>query len=283
MKTDAQPFQHLPSDSINWPAILPDAATLSDWQRQLVGPPKPPPPEPAQLTNAAELCEFCQIKLKPRGAALLRPDDMPQQFYRRLVAEECWADARRVLAHGCPNERAIWWGCLVAADVNQQTPMREIEMVLPVVLRFVVDPTDENRRAAAMTGKLVPVSTLAGALAMATYFSGGSVSLPQLPVVHPRPFVTGRLVGVAVYLASVKRDAARYKDHLRRYLAMGEDVARGRLLWNSDKQIDSVLRYDAMAVDSPLSGPHGSAVAPKQEQQEKVADHTVDSTPLRGD
>jgi hypothetical protein len=38
------------------------------------------------------------------------------------------------------------------------------------------------------------------------------------------------MCGVTVYLASVRFDPARYKDHLRQYLAIGADVARGENL-----------------------------------------------------
>jgi hypothetical protein len=59
------------------------------------------------------------------------------------------------------------------------------------------------------------------------------VSRPDLPVVAPRAYVTGRLVGVCVYLAATTREARRYKDHLRRYLAVGLDVASDPHLWQA--------------------------------------------------
>src|SRR5262245_17316502 len=52
-----------------------------------------------------------------------------------------------------------------------------------------------------------------------------------MPVVAPRPWVTGRLVGVSVYLSAVIRDPAHYKDHLRRYLSVGAAVMRGCGPW----------------------------------------------------
>jgi hypothetical protein len=242
-----------------WPPVLPDAATLEALRKQFMAPETPPPQDPSQLRSATQLCELCQIKLKPDARVLLRDDHTPQQFYQRLVSQGCLADARRILAHALPKQRAIWWGCLVAADVSRHRPVREIDIVLPLVWRFLGDPTDENRRATAVTGKLVPANSLAGALAMAAFFSKGSVSLPQLPVVHPRPFVTGRLVGVVVYLASVARDAAHYKEYLRHYLSIGEEIASGRLLWTDDRPNVAVVRYDAADALHTIRGPHDDA------------------------
>jgi hypothetical protein len=75
----------------------------------------------------------------------------------------------------------------------------------------------------------LPANTLAVTLATAAFFSGGSVSPPGMPPVAPRPFITGRLIGLTVYLCSVKRSAARYKQHLREYLSWGRDIAAGKL------------------------------------------------------
>jgi len=200
---------------------------------------------PCEIPTARELCAECHIRLRPAAAALRGAHDHPRDFYRTLMRHDCLADARRILAHALPRRRALWWACLVAEDLVRHRTVPGLHAVLEQVVRFVIQPNDAHRRGAGEAGRRFPMNSLPASLAMAAFFSDGSVSLPHLPPVLPRPFVTGRLVGVTVYLASVIRSAAQYKMHLRQYLEIGEQVAAGQILWGGEPQADSrPQRYD---------------------------------------
>jgi hypothetical protein len=178
---------------------------------------------------ACELVEWGHIKLKPAGQQLLTPELSVREYFELLVENDCLADARRVLAHSLPKRRALWWGVLTAYDAfRPQTPAM-LENVLKAVTQFVTAPTEEHRRACGEVAKRTPPSSIAGCLATAAFFTAGSVAPQGLPPVAPKPFITGRLVGVCVYLASVTRDPARYKQFLREYLRWGRDIATGEL------------------------------------------------------
>ncbi len=250
------------------PTIASSEALLAQWQQQLVPQPAALPPEPCEIATARQLCDACRIRLKPKAALLLDADATPRQFYDSLMNADCLAAARRVLAHAMPKRRALWWGCLVAMDVDAHEPTSGVDLILPAVVRFVIDPSEENRRGTQEVAQHVPASSLAGSLAMAAFLSGGSISLPNLPVVHPRAFVTGRLVGVTVYLASVIRSAAHYKDHLRHYLDLGEQVARGQLLWNTETTAEDglVARCDDGRREPSVPDPHYAIAATVAEE-----------------
>lgn len=204
--------------------------------------PAPEVPEPCEIDSAFELVQQCRIKLKPGAESLLDDRLTPRAYFERLLQNGHLAEARRILAHTLPKRRALWWACLCAQDAYQDDLPQSVARAIEVVTRYVRDPSEPNRREAERVGRSLPPNRLEGCLAMAVFFSQGSVSLPHLPMVPPRPFVTGRLVGVCVYLASVTRSAAHYKDHLRQYLAVGVDIARGQNLWqdpgNEPKRID---------------------------------------------
>lgn len=220
-------------------------------------------PEPNRATSATELCRRGHIKLRSVAESLLRDDLSPQKFFDLLVSHSCLADARRVLAMALPKRRALWWGCLCSIDAYQDhMPAREMDAIEAVV-NFVHAPSDANRRATSTCGMKAGVNTLGGTLAMATFFSMGSVSLPGLPHVAPRPFVTGRLVGVAVYLASVKCDPRRYKEHLRNYLALGRAIAAGKTLWAEPQRLE-VARVDT-GQPQPVSGKIHGHVTPSHD------------------
>lgn len=182
------------------------------------------------MLTAADICQW--FKLKPEAQSLLQPDQTPREFFEILVERELYADARRVLAHTLPSRRAIWWGCLCAWEAYRAKPPEPIlQATLDMVVRWVLSPTEENLWAAERGGWKAGVANLASSLAMAVYVSGPSLSRPGLPPVPPKPFLTGRLVGVAVYLASVHRDPAHYRERLLQYLTMGREIAQGKNLW----------------------------------------------------
>ncbi len=180
--------------------------------------------------TAADTCRL--FKLTPPAAALLRPDHTPAGFFDRLVADGHLADARRLLAHALPPQRAVWWAALCLHHSRGRKPFATPaeDAAFDAAARWCAAPSDAARRAAGDAGWAAKPTTAAGTLAMAAFLSGGSMSLPGLPAVLPKPHLCGRLAGVAVYLASVRFDPAHYKRHLRDYLAIGRDVARGLLL-----------------------------------------------------
>ncbi|HEY8506468.1 MAG TPA: hypothetical protein VIL46_17935 [Gemmataceae bacterium] len=181
-------------------------------------------------TTAAEVCRL--FKLSPLGATLLKPEHAAPEFFDLLVEAGLYADARRLLAHALPPRRAVWWAGLCLTDSARQKPLAEAAErdALDAAVRWAAQPCEATRRAAEKAGWAARPTTAAGNLAMAAFLSGGSISRPGLPAVLPKPHLCGRLCGVAVYLASVRFDPARYKDHLRDYLAVGREVAQGKNL-----------------------------------------------------
>ena len=57
---------------------------------------------------------------------------------------------------------------------------------------------------------------------------------------------------MTVYLASVKHEPARYKDHLREYLAMGMEISRGSNLWTYEDILEAGELSPAAACRHPL-------------------------------
>ncbi len=198
---------------------------------------------------AQELIAWGQFKLQPTAVQLLTPDVTSAAFYQNLVAHDCLADARRVLAHSLPKRRALWWGMLAAWDAYRHAPPENLREVLQVVTQFVITPTEDLRRALGEWSQRCPCNTIAGCLASAAFFSAGSVSPAGLPPVAPQAFITGRLVGVCVYLAAVTRSAALYKQYLREYLRWGSEIASGNMLWaapaSAEQASSSISRIDA--------------------------------------
>ncbi len=165
----------------------------------------------------------------PAARVLLTPGLSARDLFDQLVGLGLYADARRLLAHALPPRRAVWWATLCLRDAMDHAPFETPaeDGAFAAAVRWVMTPSEAVRRAAGTAGWAARPHTAAGQLALAVFLTGGSLSRPGLPAVYPAPHLCGRLCGVVVYLASVRFDPARYKDHLRAYLAVGRDVARG--------------------------------------------------------
>jgi hypothetical protein len=182
------------------------------------------------IQQAWEFCHVAGVRLTPEGRSLLRGDLGVWPYFERLMEEGCYADARRVLAQALPKRRALWWACLCARDLYQPATLNAAE-VIEVVSHYATAGDEVSRRKAESLGMQFDSDDLLCCLAMAAFFAGDNVSRADLPPVAPQPFVTGRLVEVVVYLTSVRKDPANYKDHLRRYLEQGVRFAAGADPW----------------------------------------------------
>jgi hypothetical protein len=184
------------------------------------------------MNHAVEFCRHNDLMLTPEGEALLRPGLTAKEYFRLLMANNEVLDANRVLAHAMPKRHALWWGLLCVWDSLQPKAPENVAEVLSSVARFVAEPGEQQRRTVEELAGLVRADSSSYCLAMGAFLSGGSMSLPHLPTVLPKPFLTGRLVGVAVYLASVAHWPHKYKERLRNYLTLGLEVVRTPNPWS---------------------------------------------------
>jgi hypothetical protein len=178
---------------------------------------------------AAAVAADCGLRKEARR--LLRDDLTCRDYLAVLTERGLHADAIAFLARALPKRRAVWWGCLCAWHMVRPEPSPVEEEGLEAAVRWALDPSEENRRAAEMPGPQEELDTPAACLARAAFWSGGSLAPAGLPEVPPPAGLTGRLVAGAILLAGVRRDFRHYRDHYRQFLALGLEVARGENLW----------------------------------------------------
>ena len=151
------------------------------------------------------------------------PDVVPQAHYAALRTSGDRAGAVTFLAHALPRYEALAWAARVLEEEAEGQPLKlRHRQALDNVLRWVGEPNDQRRRAA-MDAAEAADGGAEKMLAMAVFFSGGSISLPDLPPVPPAPELTGRLAGVAITVAAMRGD--RRDDVLDRALDLGEKIA----------------------------------------------------------
>ncbi len=149
---------------------------------------------------ASGVCE----KFKPSDAAraLLKDQMSASAFLNALRDAGLWGDAIAFLAHGLGRRQAVWWASqCVRASLGPTLDERN-EAAVSAAERWAVEPTEECRRAAEKIAEELKYETPAAIAAIAAFFSSGSVSLPDAPLVPPPPHLTGDMAKTAVLTAA---------------------------------------------------------------------------------
>lgn len=183
--------------------------------------------------ESAEVAETC--KLGEAARALLPQHPTAQAFLDALTQRKLEMDALRFLAHLLNKREAVWWGCLCAWHLDRAQAGDEVKAAFRAVVRWVRDPSEFNRHALQSAAEAAgDTNTPAGCLALAGFFSGGSLTGPDLPVVPPEPTLTADTVANALLLAAMQGPITQITQTFRQFLSLGWDVASGKNLWEGD-------------------------------------------------
>ena len=130
------------------------------------------------------------------------------------------------LGHALPRFEALAWaGRILEEEARDRTLRPRDRQALDYALRWVGDPNDDRRRAAMEAADEASERSPERLLAMAVFFSGGSISQPDLPPILPPPEAAGRLAANAIALAAHRSGDA--PGVFARALDMGDRVATG--------------------------------------------------------
>ncbi|HEY8506467.1 MAG TPA: hypothetical protein VIL46_17930 [Gemmataceae bacterium] len=172
-----------------------------------------------------------EFELSEAAAALLKPGQTPEEFFDALLGASLFGDGIAFIARLLPKKQAVWWGCLCVWGAERHASKAPVEAALGAIVRWLREPTEENRRAVGDAAREAGPTSAAGMLASAAFLSEGSMSLPGQPEVLPKPHYTGKLVAAAVLAASRKGGAARIPARQREFLALAVEVYRGANTW----------------------------------------------------
>jgi hypothetical protein len=171
-----------------------------------------------EARQVAQLMELEEEHLPDEGVA-------PLAHYAATREAGDRAGAVAFLGHALPRFEAIAWACRILEDEARDLKLRVLDrQALDYSLRWLGDPSDERRRAAMEAADEAGARSPEKLLAMAVFFSGGSIAPPDLPPVLPQPETAGRLASAAIQLAAHRTDHAAAV--LDRALDLGEKVAQ---------------------------------------------------------
>jgi len=143
--------------------------------------------------------------LSDEARALLDPSVNVRAYLDLLAREGLVEDAVRVLTQVLPRQYAVAWGCECWQAVHAGAdPDPSDRSALAAALRWLKEPTEENRVAAVELADRLALRTSAAWLAAAAGWSGGSMLPAGQPEVPPPPTLSGDAVRSAVLLAAAE-------------------------------------------------------------------------------
>jgi hypothetical protein len=178
------------------------------------------------------LAEVCgDIPLSDDAKALLTPKIAPASYFYQVVEHKLYRDAVRFVAYFMPKRQAVWWASLCVWQVGRPELAEKEAAALRAAIHWVQNPGEEARRAAEAAGKAAGADTPAGCLALAAFYSEGSLASACLPAVPPPDRLTANAVTGAVLLAGARGKPDQAEDRFRHFLTMAVEILNNRLLW----------------------------------------------------
>ena len=151
------------------------------------------------------------------------------QFVAALAAQGAFAKAVRVQAHLLSKRHAVWWGIVsVEAACGDELPTADAD-AKAAALTWTADPTEGHRRNCEAAAAQTKLDGPGSWLAMAAFWSGGSIAPPDMGDIAPDDKLTGQAIASSLMIAAVSGDATKAKERYRTFLAKAPDVASGKI------------------------------------------------------
>jgi hypothetical protein len=157
-------------------------------------------------------------ELSEEAQIILRPDASSAASVSDLAAAGLFPDALKVLAHSLGGRKCIAWAMACLRELKLSTPKQEV--AIAAVEKWLAEPNDDNRRAAQDAAQQAKISTPAGCIAQAVFFSEGSIAPKGVNEVPPPPHVAEKIAAGAVLLAVVL-EPTKAAERYQRCLAIG--------------------------------------------------------------
>ena len=170
----------------------------------------------SQAQDQLPIAEICKLAgIEPVGDEIA-----PAQVLTHLVKEERFPEALRFLATTLEAGAAVGWAYDCLSRLDRPAPQGARETALQATQAWIATPDEAKRRAAKEASDSAGLETPEGVLAMAVFFSGGSVAPETAPEVPAPAHACHKLSAGAVLLAVVadhlESAAKRFQEAIQR-------------------------------------------------------------------
>ena len=171
-----------------------------------------------------EISKIAELTAEAQGLA---NDEMPPAQYLDLLEQHSlFRDAVRFLAHKLEVKKSIEWAHSAAQQL-QSPDRKQGEESLAAAGKWLQKPDDASRWEAKRATDQSGISSAGDCVALAVFFSGGSIAPPEAPETPPPPYFAQRLAADSIVIAVFSHAADRATERYKQALAMGRKLDVG--------------------------------------------------------
>ncbi|MBV8572660.1 MAG: hypothetical protein JO319_18725 [Acidobacteriaceae bacterium] len=161
-------------------------------------------PDTEQLhTLSAEL--LANAELSEGAQKLFRSDLTPAAYLAGLSNAGLFPDAVKFTAQVLGAKKSVAWAAACVRELGAENGQTEQQKAaLAAAQQWLTEANDEARRAAQKAAELAKISTPEGCVAIAAFFSEGSIAPPHVQSVPPPPNVAAKIAAGGILLAVIK-------------------------------------------------------------------------------
>ncbi|NRD72393.1 Twin-arginine translocation pathway signal [Shewanella sp. VB17] len=150
---------------------------------------------------------------------------LPQELIEIAFKSELFAEAVTYLAHALPLRETIWWAYCCA---NSRVDWNDAESdAIKATKVWVHMPDEKNRRFAEKMANKSGLESGAGWAAQAAFWSGGSITQPDDPIVPPPPYLYAQAAAGCISLTAILPDGSKAKPRYRQFIDIALHIAKG--------------------------------------------------------
>ncbi|TVS08484.1 MAG: FHA domain-containing protein [Planctomycetaceae bacterium] len=158
---------------------------------------------------------------------LLQEDLPPADYLDRLIAADLLPDAVRFLAAWLPKPAAVAWACGCVRSVLGESLGPSDQAALDAAEAWAAEPEESKRRAAEAAAETCQYTGPAASVALAAFWSEGSLAPPDLAPVPPPETATAKAVTGALMTAAPCGDPRQTPQRYRAFLDAGKLAEKG--------------------------------------------------------
>jgi hypothetical protein len=204
------------------PEMRQTAVAASPQPRQQLAdePPKAAPQPPAEV---ADLC--ARLSLEDTALALIQPGHKPLDYLKQLLAHELFTDAVRFWSLALPVQSGVLWASSCVRDALADQAAPQDLAALDAADQWALEPNEKNRRAAEAAAEATKFEGAAGWVALAAFWSGGSMAPAGLPEVPPAEGLAAKGIAGALMMAATSGPPQEVISRYRKFLEQGIQIS----------------------------------------------------------
>lgn len=182
--------------------------------------------------TAAQVC--AAAGLSDDAGELLSEEQAPRDFVEGLIANELYADAVGFIAHVLPLRESVWWAWSCARDATGQTPAEAVVRAIETTRQWIVEPTDENRRAAGAAAEALDYGSPAALAALTAFMCGDTMGPADAAPAPAPPGVVPKTVAGCICMAAAMGKPEDVATRFQGFVARGMERADKGKVWIGD-------------------------------------------------